>query len=91
MPLYTFYFDYEGGTYVSQIRARTYKAAIKAWAEKLNLNGIVINATPKTKQNLIEEVQSDTPVLLEGQINSWCRSLHFDNNFGIVHFTQTAE
>ena len=91
MPLYTFYFDYQGGTYVSQVCAGTYKAAPKVWAEKLDLNGIVKNATPKTKQNLIEAVQLDTPVLLEGQINSWCISVRFDNNFGLVHYTQTAE
>jgi hypothetical protein len=34
MPLYTFFIEYRGGTYISQVRARSSPLATKAWAGK---------------------------------------------------------
>ena len=34
MSLYTFYFQYKGGSYTSQFKGKTLEKAIRAWAEK---------------------------------------------------------
>lgn len=89
MPLFTFYFDYKGGTYISQVRARSYRSAPKIWARKLDASSI-----PKLEEDfnnkLIKSVSEVPPVALNGIINTWCCGLLFIRR-GIVHFTQTTE
>ena len=90
MPLYTFYLAYKGGTYISQIRARTHKLAPKVWAENLNLKEIV-GIGSKSKKAIIERLQLDSPILLDGIKNTWCCTALLEGKLALVHFTETVE
>ena len=88
MPLYTFFLEYRGGTYVSQVRARSSPLAIKAWAGKfieLNVPGLGI----RSKSDLVEKILHDAPTALDGLKNTWCSSALVRGQLALIHFTQT--
>jgi hypothetical protein len=86
---FTFYLEYKGGTYISQVRARSYKSAPKAWAEKLDLTDI---SKPEKdfKVKLLKSIDEETPVPIDGISKTWCCSMLYLND-ALVHFTQTSE
>lgn len=88
MPLYTFFLEYKGGTYVSQVHAGSAPLAIKVWAEKfleLNVPGLGI----KSKSKLAEQALCDAPIALDGLKNTWCSSALVRGHLALIHFTQT--
>ena len=88
-PLFTFYLDYRGGTYISQLRARDYLEAPAAWAKKLDLRQIP-NASERFRDNLLKSLEFEKPVPLNGVDSTWCCALIYASR-AILHFTQTAE
>jgi hypothetical protein len=88
MQLYTFFLDYRGGTYVSQVSAPSPALALKVWAETLSKTEIE-KLGPKSKSDLIEKVQLDTPTALEGIKHTWCCSIVLRGHLALIHFTQT--
>jgi len=88
-PLFTFYLDYRGGTYISQLRARDYLEAPTAWAKKLDLRQIP-NASERFRDNLLKSLEFEKPVPLNGVDSTWCCALIYASR-AILHFTQTAE
>jgi hypothetical protein len=90
MPLYTFFLDYHGGTYISQVRARSHISAPKVWAEKLDLSQIK-GFNEELRQQLLEDLQRETPVSLEGIKYTWCCTSTMKGHLVLIHFTQTTE
>jgi hypothetical protein len=87
--LFTFFFDYKGGTYVSQVRASSPVEALKAWTKTLDhtkVNGLGLSG----KQKLLENI-NEPPTQLEGVKNTWCCSALLKGQLALVHFTQTKE
>lgn len=89
MALYTFFFEFRNGTYISQIRARNYLEAPRIWAEELDLPSIP-NANEILRSKLTESLAFDKPVRLQGIQRTWCCSLIYVSR-ALLHFTQTAE
>lgn len=89
MPLFTFYLEYKGGTYISQVRAQSYKSAPKIWAEKLDTTAIS-QPEKDIKIKLLKSVEEEIPIPIEGISKTWCCSLLHLNN-ALAHFTQTCE
>ena len=88
MPLYTFFLEYRGGTYVSQVRARSSPLAIKAWVGKfMDLN--VPRMGTRSKSDLAETILRDAPTALNGLKNTWCSSALVRGHLALIHFTQT--
>jgi hypothetical protein len=88
MPLYTFFLEYSGGTYVSQVRARSSLLAMKAWAGKLielNVPGLGL----RSKSDLADKILRDAPTALDGLKNTWCSSALVRGHLALIHFTQT--
>jgi hypothetical protein len=54
MALYTIILDYRGGTYISQVRARSPRAAAKLWAHTLDVVSVK-HLGAKGKQRIINE------------------------------------
>lgn len=92
MPLYTFVMEYQGGTYVAQARASTPRAALLAWARRLD-HSAVYGLGRAGRDALIEELTNDpapaTPV--RGVKHVWCGSALVRNRLMLVHFVRTAE
>ena len=89
MPLFTFFLDYRGGTYISQVRAKDYLVAPRVWAKKLELSQIP-NAPERFRENLLKSFEFEKPVAIEAVRNTWCCALIYTRR-SMLHFTQTAE
>jgi hypothetical protein len=60
MPLYTFVMGYDGGTYISQVKAPSARSACVKWAAKLDLpKGSGIGS--QSKESLIEQNEGRNP------------------------------
>jgi hypothetical protein len=88
MPLYTFFLECRGGTYVSQVRARSSPLAIKAWAGKL-IELSVPGLGLRSKSDLAEKILHDDPSALDGLKNTWCSSALVRGHLALIYFTQT--
>ena len=89
MNLYTFFLEYRGGTYISQVLAENFKTAPKIWAEKLSLTQIA-DLEENFTGKLAESIKFDLVVPVDGMINTWACSLVYIDG-ATVHFTQTAK
>ena len=91
--LYTFFFEYKGGTYIHQSEGHTLENALKVWAANLPIEKI--DATNLSFQedlfDGIEDVFANhgiTPI--HGVVNVWCCSFLFgDDSLGILTVTIT--
>ncbi len=87
--LYTFFLDYKGGTYVSQVKASSPRRALAAWAETLqeaDINGLGSSA----KKKLINQI-NQPPTPLNHIKNTWCYSALLRGDLALIHFTMTKE
>jgi len=87
--LYTFFLDYKGGTYVSQVKASSPVKALMVWTETLddtNVDGLSHSA----KKKLITEI-NEQPTPLEGVKNTWCCSVLLRGHLALIHFTLTSD
>ena len=76
VALFTVIFDYKGGTYISQVTARTPEKALLRWAESIDTRPIQ-GLGAKGKRALLSALRDDEysdgkPVLLSGMRNAWC-------------------
>ena len=86
--LYTFFLDYKGGTYVSQVKAPSAIHALTAWAEALDYTK-VDGLSSSANKDLIEQI--DQPTRLEGIRNTWCHSALLSRHLALIHLTKTKE
>lgn len=87
MKLFTFFLDYLGGTYVSQVESRSYEGAPEIWLNQIDVSAI--SGAPADFVMKISESFDLPPILLEGIRNTWCLSGTVDDNLALIHFTQT--
>lgn len=93
--LYTFFFEYKGGTYIYQSKEQTLEKALKVWAEDLPFEKIE-DTNISFKKNLfdgIEDVIENNGITpIKGVINVWCCSFLFgDDSVGILTITTTDD
>ena len=89
MPLFTFFLEYKGGTYISQVRAQSYKSAPKVWAEKLDLS-VISQLESDFQSKLLKSVDNEIPTPIKGIDKVWCCSL-LSLKETLMHFVQTSE
>jgi hypothetical protein len=88
MPFYTFFLEFAGGTYISQVEAASPKLACVLWAKELNpepIKGLGQNS----KSVLIEEIEADEPVAVRNTSNVWCVSALVRGKLALVTLVQT--
>ena len=95
MRLYTFFFEYKGGTYIYQARGRTLEEALEEWVDILPSEKIE-GANGSFKQVLLagigDATQNNGITPIKGVLNVWCCSFLFaDDTVGILTFTPTQE
>lgn len=88
MPLYTFIMDFEGGTYLSQVRAPDVKTAPGVWAAGLK-PGEIPGLGSALLRRLQSKVASDEPVPVTGLERVWCSSALVRGRSVLVHFVET--
>jgi hypothetical protein len=88
MSLYTLIIEYEGGTYISQIKAPSPKSACVKWAQKLD-GSQVKGLGLKGKESLIEQMKEESPVAIDGMLNAWCNSTLVRGRLALINLVQT--
>ncbi len=94
MALYTVVFDYDGGTYVSQVNARMAEGALAKWADELpemDVKGL----GHEEKQELLGELAADAKLGQElapvkGAKNVWCATALVHGKFALMNVVRTA-
>lgn len=80
--------NYKGGIYVSQHDAMNLREALVTWAVSLDTKEIKYLAE-KSKKQIVDGLEEETPALLRGMKNVWCFSLSIKTGFLIVNVVQT--
>lgn len=94
MSLYTFFLEYEGGTYISQVRARTERLATKAWATGLKLAGRKKYREyfeDDFQRKLLESLDLNLISSIDGIKNTWSFSAYRLDKPATIHFTKTVD
>ena len=84
--------EYRGGTYISQVKARSVKQALHLWAKALDVHPIA-GFGERRKQELTNELTADTsdsPVPLEGLTNAWCTSAAISSGLALINVVATV-
>ena len=83
--LFTFILDYEGGTYISQIRENQLDKAFEKWLGSIDFSEIDI----ENSGLLINDVDTNlTP--LDGITNVWCTNFFVGEEFALVNIVETV-
>ena len=90
LSLFTFFMEYRGGTYISQVKARDYSASPRIWVEELDTSPIspLEKDFKKKLRKSLDDFELIVPI--EGIVNTWaCSFVHVK---GItVHLTKTSQ
>ena len=92
MPLFTFFLEYRGGTYISQVTAPDHSSAPQTWAGAFVLDEDA-ELRPlfelEFRRKLSESMNTDLPTPIEGVVNTWAIcAIHLEHP-ATIHFTQT--
>jgi hypothetical protein len=90
MPLYTFFLDYKGGTYISQVRAASPPKAAEVWSRKLKQTAIQ-GMGDRSKERLAQELCNDVPIPINGLERTWCSTALIQGHLVLIHLIETAE
>jgi hypothetical protein len=90
MAFYTIVIDFAGGTYISQVRATSPKAAGVKGVKSLDVSQI-FGLGEKTKTSLVEQLQEDNPVPLNELTNVWCTTGYVNGKFVLINIVQSIE
>ena len=93
--LYTCMFDYVGGTYISQVHAKSVKDAIHTWIEEVDtkaIYGMGEKSRADMKCQLIEkELDNEGYVAISECKNIWIDCFRLRRGLGILHIILTKE
>jgi hypothetical protein len=89
MPLFTVILEFDGGTYVAQVRAQSERVALAKYASQLVTNAGVPNA--RLRRRLASELGEDEPVPVEGVQNVWCVFASIGSKSALANIVQTAD
>jgi len=70
--VYTFVFEYKGGTYIDQVSAANPRKALTKWA--MNLPEEDLQSWKLKRAELLSLFEAGSPVPLTGLLNVWCIS-----------------
>jgi hypothetical protein len=90
MSVYTFIMDYDGGTYVSQVRSSSPIGAARKWAQSFDTRGVE-GIGEASKLQMVNEVESGykKPVPLDGMLNTWFVSFLLRGKLAKVNLVKT--
>lgn len=94
--LFTYIFEFQGGTYISQIESNDLKNSLPKWIEKITEDqSEIAQLGPKIldeiKNQLISDSLDNIPVPLDGLLNTWCTSLNTKKGVGLLNIVKTVK
>ena len=88
MALFTVVLEFDGGTYISQFRAKSPHNVVMKHAADLVGNKEM--STPVNRRRLADRLSVEQPVAIEGVRNVWCCSASVGKKFALVNIVATA-
>jgi len=88
MPLFTFVLEFTGGTYISQLRARSTRQAVSLYTSELVRNKEL--STGSVRKRLADALVAEKPVAIDGVRNVWCCSASVGRSFALLNIVATA-
>lgn len=86
--LYTILAEYQGGTYISQIRAETPVSAVQRWSETKPSGRADVPASARL--GIGKQLSTgDAPIPVSGQKNVWCISSTHRNQLILINVVLT--
>jgi hypothetical protein len=85
--LFTVILDYDGGTYIAQVRAATPLAALIVWEKQLTDEDL---STWKIERRDIHSLLNDEPIALKGVENIWCATTTSSVGLLLVNIVATV-
>jgi hypothetical protein len=88
MALFTLILEFDGGTYISQLRAASVARAVAQYPSQLLSNKAV--STLAVRKRLAQSFSTENPVAIEGVQNVWCCSASAGKKFALLNIVTTA-
>lgn|SRR5579884_1280468 len=88
MLLFTVIVEFDGGTYISQFRARSAQCAAANYAA--HLVGIKGMSTLANRKRLASCLSRERPVTIQGVRNVWCCSASIGKKLALVNIVATV-
>lgn len=92
LSLYTFFFEYDSGTYISQSRASDQHSALMNWAQELVVEEIAPTVWTKIAKSACEVSVANeydiTPV--KGLVEVWCWTTVVADQLGILTIVRSS-
>jgi len=89
MALFTAILEFDGGTYIAQIRSASARGAVSKYASRLVGNKSISNAT--ARRSIAVMLQRDAPISIADVHNVWCCSASVGKKFALLNVIQTAD
>ena len=87
MALFTVVLEFDGGTFIAQVKAANVKKAVATYANDL-LNNKTIGKFP-TRRRLSAGLLEEDPIAIETVTNVWCCSTLVNNKLALLNFIRT--
>ncbi|RFS23493.1 hypothetical protein DVR12_10800 [Chitinophaga silvatica] len=90
MDRYTFFMEFRGGLYISQVKEVNLRTAIVLWSESLDITEIKF-MKEKGKLELQRVLQNEDPTPIDGVPNVWILHTIIKAGFVTIHAIKTAD
>lgn len=87
MGLFTFLLEYDGGTYISQVRGNSPSAALKKWTAEFRVAGL----TKARREELVRGLTGDVLTAISGARGVWCLSATCGRKLALMNIVETTE
>jgi len=85
---FTFFVEWEGGTYISQTKASDYKDSVKKWKNEFDIS--LINLTDNDRSAFIQGIHEDEINSIDTVESVWCFSPYVDDDtMPLIHIIRT--
>lgn len=85
--VFTFFLEWDGGTFISQYSSLSLSEAVKRWASSLDM--ATIGASDESKKNFLIDVDAETAIKVSGLNSVWCITPYIKGRLAMVHIVET--
>ena len=90
MALFALLLEFNGGTYISQVRSSSARGAVRKYATELTRNEEL--GASNLRKHLAGSLGAEVPVAIEDTVNVWCCSASVSNKgLALLNVIQTSE
>jgi hypothetical protein len=89
MPLFTAVLEFDGGTFIAQVKAPSVTKAVAKYVAELVNNDTIGKAS--IRQRLSQNLSEEKPVAIETVCNVWCCTTSVGSKFALLNIIRTTD